>query len=60
MSEKKHGILVVDDERENLLALRRVFRKDYELHMAESGSEALNMLGDVRSRASFRISECPR
>ena len=48
MSEKKHGILVVDDERENLLALRRVFRKDYELHMAESGSEALNVLGEVQ------------
>jgi signal transduction histidine kinase len=47
MNEKKHGILVVDDERENLMALRRVFRKDYEIHMAGSGPEALAMLGGV-------------
>ena len=47
MSSRRHGILVVDDERENLMALRRVFRKDYEIHMAGSGAEALDMLGGV-------------
>jgi signal transduction histidine kinase len=47
MAQNKHSLLVVDDERENLLALRRVFRKDYELHLASSGAEALELLQQV-------------
>lgn len=37
-------ILFVDDERDNLEALKRLLRKDFELLTAESGEEALTLL----------------
>ncbi len=45
MSEKRHSILIVDDEDGVRNALRRALRKDpYDLHFAASGPEALEVL----------------
>jgi adenylate cyclase len=38
--------LVVDDERENLDLLYRIFRRDYQVLRAESGAVALDVLQD--------------
>jgi DNA-binding NtrC family response regulator len=40
----KHPILVVDDEPEILFSLRGLLRTDFEVHTAESASEALELL----------------
>jgi CheY-like chemotaxis protein len=42
------SVLVVDDETENLDTFRRVFRKDFAMHFARSGSEALTLLRTQR------------
>jgi len=39
-----YKILIVDDEHPNLRALQRLFRDDYELLLAASGEEALELL----------------
>src|SRR5437016_4340766 len=41
---KKHAILLVDDEPEILYSLRGLLRKEFDLHTAESGAEALAVL----------------
>ena len=43
MSEK-HKILCIDDEQDIVDALYRMFRKDYEVFTATSGTEALHIL----------------
>lgn len=40
-----HKLLVVDDEPANLRSLARLFREEYEVLTAESGQEALEVLG---------------
>lgn len=40
----KHKILYVDDDKENLRTFRRLFRKQYEVLLAESGEEGLQLL----------------
>ena len=40
----KPRILYVDDERENLVNFKYVFRKSYEIHLALSGEEAYEVL----------------
>jgi DNA-binding NtrC family response regulator len=40
----KHPILLVDDEPEILYSLKGLLRREFELHTAESGSEALEIL----------------
>lgn len=40
----KHPILLVDDEEEILFSLRGLLRTEFELHTAESGAEALEIL----------------
>lgn len=40
----KHSILLVDDEEEILFSLRGLLRTEFELHTAESGAEALEIL----------------
>ncbi|MCB0389735.1 MAG: hybrid sensor histidine kinase/response regulator [Bdellovibrionales bacterium] len=42
----KHKILLVDDEKDNVEALERLFRKSYQVFKATSGQEALNLLKD--------------
>ncbi len=45
MAEKrKHSILLVDDEPEILFSLRGLLRKEFEVHTAESGAEAMEVL----------------
>jgi DNA-binding NtrC family response regulator len=41
-----YKIIVVDDEPSNLRVLERLFRHDYEVITAESGEEALRLLGE--------------
>ena len=40
----KYKILIVDDEPANLRALQRLFREDYDVLVAASGIEALDLL----------------
>ncbi len=40
----KHKLLFVDDEKNILLAIRRHFRQKYEIYLASSGIEALELL----------------
>ncbi len=40
----KYAILYVDDDHENLRAFRRLFRKEYQVFLAESGEEGLELL----------------
>jgi DNA-binding NtrC family response regulator len=40
----KHSILLVDDEPEILFSLRGLLRKEFEVHTAESGAEAIEVL----------------
>lgn len=42
--KKKHSILVVDDEPEVLRSLRGLLRMEFDVHTAESGAEALEIL----------------
>jgi DNA-binding NtrC family response regulator len=44
MTTSKHPILLVDDEPEILFSLRGLLRMEFELHTAESGTEALEIL----------------
>jgi DNA-binding NtrC family response regulator len=44
MTETKHSVLLVDDEPEILFSLRGLLRRDFELHTAQSGAEALEIL----------------
>jgi len=39
-------LLVVDDELPNLRTFQRVYRKQYEIAIAQSGAEGLALLGD--------------
>lgn len=41
---KKYSVLFVDDEKRILTALRSIFRREYEVHIANSGREALAIL----------------
>jgi DNA-binding NtrC family response regulator len=40
----KHAILLVDDEPEILFSLRGLLRREFDLHTAQSGAEALEVL----------------
>ena len=44
--EKKYTILYVDDEQQNLVSFRAVFRRDYNVKTALSGEEGLTILKD--------------
>ena len=39
-----HNLLIIDDERDILSALRRQFRKDYKVHIAASAEEGLELM----------------
>lgn len=44
MAKTKYPILYVDDEPDNLTVFKSTFRRDYKVHMANSGEEALEVL----------------
>ena len=39
-----HPILYLDDERDNLIVFNSAFRRDYEVHLAGSGQEGIEIL----------------
>lgn len=43
--KSKHAILLVDDEPEILFSLKGLLRREFDLYTAESGQEALEILG---------------
>ena len=45
-SETRHPILIVDDEPDVLFSLKSLLRHDFELHTAESGHEALQIMDE--------------
>ena len=45
--EKKICILYVDDELPNLVAFHANFRRDYEIHIAESADKAFELLQTI-------------
>lgn len=53
---EKLNLLVVDDEPDNLDLLYRTFRRDYRLHKASSGKEALALL-DTHGEMAIIISD---
>ena len=55
--EKRHTILAVDDEKNNLDLLHRIFRKKYNVLLASSGEEALNIIENHGSEISLIISD---
>ena len=40
-------ILYVDDEEDNLTVFNSAFRRDYEIHLAKSGNEGLEILKNI-------------
>ena len=44
MSDHKYNILYVDDEADNLLAFRSVFRRYFTVYTANDGNEAIEIL----------------
>ena len=48
MTESKPRLLIVDDEESIRSALRRTLRRDYEIQLAASGAEALELLKGFR------------
>lgn len=44
--DRKFNILYVDDEADNLLAFRSVFRRFYNVSTAEGGEQAMSLLKD--------------
>ncbi len=44
MMAAKFSILFVDDEEYNLIAFRATFRKEYDIHIAKNGKEAMDIM----------------
>lgn len=47
MSESKITILYVDDEEHNLNSFKATFRRDYDVHLAQSANKAYEMLKET-------------
>lgn len=47
MAKKKYELLLVDDELANLQKLQRTFMGQYNVHLAQSGQEALQILRNI-------------
>jgi DNA-binding NtrC family response regulator len=45
-NEKKYSVLFVDDEKRILTALRSIFRREYDVYIADGGEEALAILAE--------------
>lgn len=55
--EKKHTILAVDDEQNNLSLIKRTLRNNYEIIMATSGAEALGIIEEKGNEISLIVSD---
>ena len=47
-TDKKYSVLFVDDEKRILTALRSIFRREYDVHLASGGKEALAILAQKK------------
>ncbi len=56
-SGKKHTILAVDDEQNNLALLNRTLRSQYNILLASSGKEALQIVEEKGSEISLIVSD---
>lgn len=54
---RKHTILAVDDEQNNLSLLHRTLRNDYNLILATSGQEALDVIEEYGNEISLIVSD---
>lgn len=55
-----YRILYIDDEVDNILAFKAVFRRDYHIETAESGSEALEIMKDNHFHVVISDQRMPR
>ena len=55
--EKKHTILAVDDEENNLALIKRTLRSNYNLMLASSGEEALEIMKEHGAEISLIVSD---
>lgn len=56
-TNQKHTILAVDDEQNNLSLIKRTLRNDYNLIVASSGAEALEVVKQHGSEISLIVSD---
>lgn len=56
-SGKKHTILAIDDEQNNLSLIQRTLRSDYNLLLASSGQEALEIVEEYGDDISLIVSD---
>lgn len=56
-SDKKHTILAIDDEQNNLSLIQRTLRSDYNLLLASSGQEALDIVEEYGNEISLIVSD---
>lgn len=54
---KKHTILAIDDEQNNLSLLQRTLRSDYNILLAASGQEALEVMQEYGNEISLIVSD---
>jgi len=45
-TKKKNSILIVDDERTNIIALTGILESDYEIYVASDGADAIELAGN--------------
>lgn len=55
--DKKHVILAVDDEENNLALIQRTLRSDYDILLASNGQEALKILDEMGDEISLIVSD---
>lgn len=55
--DKKHTILAIDDEQNNLSLLQRTLRTNYNILLASSGEEALNVVEEYGDEISLIVSD---
>lgn len=55
--EKKHIILAIDDEQNNLSLINRTLRNNYEIMLASSGEEALKIVEEHGNEISLIVSD---
>lgn len=54
---KRHTILAIDDEQNNLSLINRTLRSDYDILLASSGEEALGIIEEHGSEISLIVSD---
>ena len=60
MKNHKYELLLVDDELANLQKLQRTFMGQYNVHLAQSGEEALEIIGKASVDAIITDQKMPK